>query len=206
MNTILEKFVEAELFNEPMRAYFNGLGALEHEAFGRQVQRLRQVQLEPYGIADLVNIIHADQESRHVIIQVIECKRDMVNLHTYAQAKRYLAALKVALVDFVANMERMGFEVRWECVLVGHRLDSSSDLVFVLNDDPATSVFTYQRQGKELVFKGYGNNWGYHSRGRSNVHDKLEQLVKRQSAVAWQVAADHFADYYSKYDKQGNPL
>lgn len=205
MSAILEKFVEAELFHNPMRAYFNGFKPFEHEAFGRQVQRLRQVQLEPYGIADIVNIFHADQEAREIIIQVIECKRDIVNLATYAQAKRYLSALKVALRDFVAESESLGFTLQWECVLVGHRLDKSSDFVFVLNDDDACSVYTYQQVDGELLFAAAGRNWGYDNKP-SAAHVALGQRIRAEAVAAWGKAAAEFAEYYATHDSQGAPL
>jgi hypothetical protein len=206
MNTTLEKFVEAELFNEPVRAYFNGFYAFTGDSYDRKLQRFRQVQLEPYGIADIVTIYHAGPEARDVIIQVIECKRDMVNLATYAQAKRYLAALKKALAGFVAETEALGLPVKWECVLVGHRLDMNSDFVFVLNDDPACSVYTYSQQGEEMLFSRAGKNWGYHSDLPHYHHTVLQAKVMQRAGPAWEEAAAELAEYYSKYDKDGCPL
>jgi len=203
---VLEKFVEAEIYTEPVRAYFNGLRALEEFAFGRQIEQLRQVQLEPYGIADLVNIVHADQESRSVLIQVIECKRDMVNLATYAQAKRYLTALKQALAPFAKESEAWGFSVKWQCILVGHRVDISSDFLYVLNDDPLCEVYTYERRDGAFHFTQVGKGWGYHSKQPHQAHQKLCAKVEQYALKAWRDAAAELADYYSKYDKEGNPL
>jgi len=206
MNTILERFVEDELYNAPIRAYFNGFTAFDAQSCGRQVQTMRQVQLEPYGIADIINIVHGDQECRNVTIQVVECKRDIINLATYAQVKRYLAALRQALAPFVGEAEQLGFKVTWECILVGHRVEKCGDFVFVLNDDADCHVFTYQVDAQEIIFAKVGKNWGYHRNEQHLAHAKLSRAVIAEAEAAFWRASAEYDEFYSKYDKSGCPL
>jgi hypothetical protein len=205
MNTILEKFVEAELFHEGIRAYFNGFTAWEDQVCGIEFKRMRQVQLAPYGIADIVNIVFPNREHRTLLIQVIECKRDMVNMATYAQAKRYLTALRQALAPFVAEFDNTRIKVKWECVLVGHRLETDGDFVYILNEDPACKVFTYHKEGGELLFTERHSRWGYHSQAPHPAHDALHRIIGTEFPAAWDRAEAALNEFHARYNQDGTP-
>lgn len=157
-SAFLEKHLEDVLWTNPDACHEAGLCCFEPRALGKYVQRMRQPSLYPYGIADIIQIVHADS-CPDVLVQVIECKRDIIGLAAYAQAKRYLAALKCALQDLVDTTEIRGGHVKWECVLIGKRLDMYSDFVYVLNEDAACKVYTYEEHNGAVSFTKAGRRW-----------------------------------------------
>jgi hypothetical protein len=184
----LEKDLENILWMAPMACHNAGLTDYVHTAIGCHVQRLRQVQLEPYGIADLVNIVHAEDGSCYVLIQVVECKRGVIGMAAYAQAKRYLAALKMALREFVAHKESEGIEVRWQCILVGSHIEQG-DFGFVLEDDLYCEAYSYTRVGEGVTFqkavKGWANAPGYIGTILAKFAGRISagaQLAKQENA------------------------
>jgi len=189
-SAFLEKHLEDVLWTNPDACYESGLCCFEPRAFGKYVQRMRQPSLYPYGIADIIQIVHADS-CPDVLVQVIECKRDVIGLAAYAQAKRYLAALKCALQDLVDITEIRGGRVQWECILIGKRLEMNSDFVYVLNEDKACKVYTYEEANQAVSFTKSGRRW--HKPAEANSTDLAKVAARVQGYIGY-VSAQLEAD------------
>lgn len=155
----LEKDLETIIFENYEACYGRGLEITDIGA-GDYLNQLkfRQLQLGPYGVADLVNVRYNPQHYE-CIIQVIECKRNEINLATYGQAKRYFAAIKDILRYFLPESHS---HIEWteELVLIGRTFDQSNDFAFVYNQDTACQAFVYSYEIDGLWFKQIDRNWG----------------------------------------------
>ncbi|GAA4392101.1 hypothetical protein [Hymenobacter koreensis] len=105
----------------------------------------RQLNLAPFGIADLVHFgYQPDQERIHV--RIIECKKDVVNTATYLQASRYQTAISRVL-------DCCTFNPIFEKVLVGQKVDPKNDFWYLVDADMDARIYTYDYRHDGIVFK-----------------------------------------------------
>jgi hypothetical protein len=147
--------------------------------------QFRQLNLGAYGIADLVNI---GFDGSALSIQVIECKKDEINIATYLQAKRYLAGIKHILDDFIDELKdlRNGY-VEDDIVLIGKSIDNKSDFVFLHSADYTCSIFLYSYQVDGIHFEEVSKNWTMsmesHQAARTNLRNAVFDKVKEVYAT-----------------------
>lgn len=117
-------------------------------------RRFRQMNLMPAGIADLVNIYY-DRFYKELYIQVIECKRQVVNADTYLQAKRYAAAL----LDIIANAEIAHIKKHVEIILIGASINTDSPWANAIGQDDSCSSFIYKYGVDGIKFIDCSIHW-----------------------------------------------
>ncbi|GAB2959133.1 hypothetical protein GCM10027048_28000 [Hymenobacter coalescens] len=183
----LERNLEDILCSNPHGCYNAGFEAYFDYATGCEVQLIRQPQFEPYGIGDILMITHAPRDMRRVTVRIIECKRGIIGLAAYAQAKRYLTAAKVALASFVAECVAVGREVEWKCVLVGSHVDTYGDFLHVLNNDADCEAYAYTRVGEGVYFERAGLDYLKHG---NTLPSALAVLSNRAALGAKQAEAE----------------
>lgn len=149
----LEKDLEAIIWESPVECEARGLDILQMQVFDKG-RRYRQMQLGPYGIADLINIYY-NPFGKTVWVQVIECKRGKVNGETYLQAKRYAVAVQSLLfeTDFI------GCTVYLSTVLVGDSVDTTGPLAYAIAEDPHCHTYTYSYAVDGIRFRNAKPMW-----------------------------------------------
>lgn len=138
----LEKNLESIIFNEPDYCRARGLDLEPYE-----FRTYRQMSLAPFGIPDLIQI-GSDPYDNEIRVRIIECKRNVIDLTTYAQAARYQTALVRILGCCSSNYS-------FEKVLIGQRIDPKNDFWHVVNTDPRCRAYTYQYLADGIHFKSY---------------------------------------------------
>jgi hypothetical protein len=94
MKNFLEKDLETIIWENFMRCAEKGLDVDQN--FFQYGKGYRQLNLAPYGIADLIYIHYSPrQKSWHVL--VMELKRAKIDMAAYQQAKRYQTAIHALL-------------------------------------------------------------------------------------------------------------
>lgn len=122
-----------------------------------QGKRIRQMNLMPLGIADLVSIYY-DPIFNECWLQVIECKRGKVTGDTYLQAKRYMAALE----ELLQNTDLIGahtIKVHTTIVLIGASVDTSTSLIHTIATDRSCLTYTYSYGVDGIRFDDKSNYW-----------------------------------------------
>jgi hypothetical protein len=138
----LEKNLEDIIWEHPDMCYARGLRVPAGNGI-----RIRQLNLAPYGIADLVYInINKGPE---VAVTIIECKRDIVDLAAYGQASRYQTALYYYLSQHLFNYDSIEFQR----ILIGKRVDPRQDFLHILAADSDTLVYTYTYKHDGIAFE-----------------------------------------------------
>lgn len=120
----------------------------------------RQLDLGSYGRADLVGF-HVSksyawhkEKRRDFVVQIIELKKDKIDLSTLLQALRYGKGL---LHKF--NHENIKYNIEFRFVLVGKSIDTSTEFVYLTDLVFGVSYYTYQLSLKEgITFK---KQYGY---------------------------------------------
>lgn len=158
----LEKDLEDLLWRAPIKCCDAGLDCFIDHACGCQVQRFRQPQFGPYGIGDILEITHATRNYGRTTVRVIECKRGVIGLDAYAQAKRYLTAAKAALAEFEAASALNGISIEWKSVLIGSHVDAFGDFLHVLNHDAGCEAYSYELIGQGIRFSRAGQAYLKH--------------------------------------------
>lgn len=136
----LEKNLEAIIFKELAFCQERGLNISPLHG-----TMYRQMNLAPYGVADLIQIGYDDIEER-IHLRVIECKRNVIDAATYAQAARYQAAIARILVCCTSDPIL-------EKVLIGQRIDAKADFWALVTSDPFCSAYTYEYRSDGIRFK-----------------------------------------------------
>lgn len=150
----LEKNLEAIIFKEMEYCRERGLSLEPYDHI-----TYRQLNLTPYGIADLVQI-GRDRYDDILRVRVIECKRNIVDAATYAQAARYQVAISRVLDCCVS-------EYSFEKVLIGQRVDKRNDFWAIVSADERCGVYTYEYRSDGIHFKRHHNRseFGYADAG-----------------------------------------
>jgi hypothetical protein len=154
----LEKDLETIIFENYEACYTRGL-AIDFACYpAGDVLRLRQPSLAPYGTPDLVNINYSpERQSLH--IQIIECKKDAIDLDTYLQAKRYVSGYRDALRFLVDSLSFLPGNVFIKTVLIGKSFDPSAGFAYLYNDDPDCSAYTYHYSVEGIRFDAVPKGW-----------------------------------------------
>jgi len=119
----------------------------------------RQVSMGKYGIADLVNIfacterINKGFSVHHLIVDIIELKKDIVNVDTLLQAAGYKKAVEEYFYEYCSKAWD-DFEVR--VTLIGQKLETASNFVFLLDELDWVRVYTYSYSIRGLEFQENG--------------------------------------------------
>jgi hypothetical protein len=119
----------------------------------------RQPVLGSYGKADIIGINYSPKRAgeRWLNIQVIEIKKDEVNIETLTQACRYVSALKLGLAQF-NGIQILDAEI----ILIGRSIDLKSDFCYCLNDLTNLKCYTYDIDFHQGVF--FKEQSGFHLR------------------------------------------
>jgi hypothetical protein len=149
----LEKDLETIIWENYERCAEKGLDI--GQAFYAYGKAYRQMNLAPYGIADLVYIRFAPRDNLYYV-QVIELKRGKIDSAAYLQAKRYQTAV-FGLLDRLRKREGLDFKVALSSVLIGNEVELSGDFVFALNTDDSCAAYTYSFDG--IAFRNEGREW-----------------------------------------------
>lgn len=165
----LEKSLEQIIYEDPFYCFENGLDLLEIDG-----QIHRQLCLKPHGIADLVvfHYIGPDAPGGDILsVQIIECKRDVVNAATFAQAARYKLALSRIL-----GSRQPGISIIYSILLIGRRVDWSGELDYMCANEFPCNVYTYDYKADGIAFKSEYNGV---TRGISEAsHKKVMSIVE----------------------------
>jgi hypothetical protein len=199
----LEKDLETIIFENYEACFNRGLQITDIGA-GDYLNQLkfRQLQLGPYGIADLVNVRY-DARGFECTIQVIECKRNEINTATYGQAKRYFAAIKNVLKHFLPESHA---ETEWieELVLIGRTFDHSNDFAYIYNADNACQAFTYSYEVDGIWFKQIDRDWQRDLKDSQAVVKPLAQAVYDMMRATERYDAEQDALRASEQLEQGD--
>lgn len=113
----------------------------------------RQLRIGNYGIADIVTASYfgndIDDQSLHITIY--ELKKDIIDVSTLVQCSRYVKGVKRFL-------KKRGFKHKASVsmVLIGRRIDTS-DWVYLLDELPNVSAFTYQYNFDGISFEDHSS-------------------------------------------------
>lgn len=132
---ILEKEIE-EIISKA------DLELLERSGLKLRLNTIIQPNLCPYGIADLI-CYEADKDLSTGIttlyLQIIEIKKEKVDIHTLLQASRYAKAIRAIVSDKKFDQ----FKIVTEILLVGKKIDYSNNFIDLVESIDNVSVFTY---------------------------------------------------------------
>ena len=138
-------------------------------------KRYRQLNLAPYGIADLVNIHYSPSQDLY-LVQVIELKKGKIDTAAYMQAKRYQQAV-FQILDRIRKRGELSFKIGLSAVLIGNEVESSGDFVFMLNYDYDCTVFTYSYGFEGISFEKVSRTWAITNSHQSPVLIELERTL-----------------------------
>lgn len=105
-------------------------------------EKLRQVNLGSYGIADIICLNPSwgnNGLGKTLEIQVVELKKEVINQQTLMQAARYCTAIKRALTK---SLKIQDYCIEISIVLIGKSVDTYSDFVYLLDFMPYLQVYT----------------------------------------------------------------
>ena len=163
-------FKEITLENLIYEASQTEEGKRELEEVGLEIKGklYRQLDFGSYGRADLVEMITYPER---VVFVVYELKQEIINSDTLFQAYRY----KRALEDFSIA----GISVEVSVVLIGKRINSVSDWVYVLPSIFDIAIYTYDFTIHGLKFKE--ENLSYYKSGNNKkTLGMLEQAFQEE--------------------------
>jgi hypothetical protein len=189
----LEKDLEAIIWEYAPECEARGFSILQMEHFS-QGRRFRQMQLGPYGIADLVHVYY-NPHINQFWIQVIECKRNKVNAETYLQAKRYVSAVK----DAVFSSDMPVCKIATSVILVGASVDTSSPLAHVIANDPDCHTYTYKYAVDGIHFEDQGFLW------RAETYLEMPSFFERTIRAFDEYRTKEQATYNGFVLEHGNP-
>ncbi len=128
------------------------------------IQLLQQVNLGNYGIADLINVEYKQipydptieyPARRKIVITVIECKLNDIDANAYMQAQRYVTGIKSILEDHDLSYS----QIEIKTILIGSSINTNGDFVFMYNNDPHCSIYTFKYDFDGLFFKKSTQEW-----------------------------------------------
>jgi hypothetical protein len=110
----------------------------------------RQVQLNRYGIADLVNV-WLDAHGG-INVTVFELKQDKVDVDAFLQAVRYVRGIQTLLEDYIPDRV-----IKYHMVLVGRKVDTKGPFSYLTDVVNNLTVYTYDYQLDGIYFKKESN-------------------------------------------------
>jgi hypothetical protein len=136
----------------------------------------RQLNLAPYGLPDLIHIgRNLDEDVLRV--RIIECKRNVIDIATYAQASRYQSALSRILDCCCSSYE-------FEIVLVGQKIDARNDFWGLTSRDLNCEVYTYEYLANGIRFKRHKTQSSFGTAYAAEIHrPSVNALIKDVNAI-----------------------
>lgn len=131
---ILEKEIEEIVFQSDNRILAKkGLFLNRH--------KLSQVNFGTYGIADIIcwTVIN-EFGTRKLFFQVVELKKEVIDVNTLMQASRYVKAINEIFDKF--NLENTTINI--EIILIGKTIQTNGDFVFLTDFVKNLKVYTYE--------------------------------------------------------------
>lgn len=179
----LEKDLETIIWENFERCAERGLDIAQ--GFYSEGTAYRQMNLAPYGIADLVYIRYLAHSNTY-FVQVIELKKGKVDSAAYMQAKRYETAIASALKIANKRIGKNEATIYVGSVLIGNEVETSGDFVFVLNSDMGCLAFTYSYGFDGIHFEAVGKEWRMKDAEASSALNVLatEWMENRQELTA----------------------
>lgn len=144
---------------------------------------IRQLRIGNYGISDLVEV-NSDYLNgyRYLDINVIEIKKDEINLNTFLQALGYAKGIQKYLED-VRDFYRYTLRI----TLIGRLLDKSNNFLYLtdlinsntpdLGSINSVSYYTYSYELEGLKFTG---EYGYYLTNDGFKDNKKVDITKPQ--------------------------
>lgn len=198
----LEKDLETIIYDNYEACAGRGLEI--DQQFYKWGKRYRQLQLAPYGIADLVNIHYSPGQDLY-LVQVMELKKGKIDSSAYLQAKRYGWAI-FEVLDRLRKNEGLSYKIGLSYVLVGNELELSGDFVYALNTDIDCSVYTYSYGFDGIKFENAGRNWGISKAHQSPPLVDLEDSLSAHHTNNYYGYQDAFAAHIQENGDYTKPL
>lgn len=149
---------------------------------------LRQVNIQGYGIVDLLSIdITCQGELMPCIdINIIELKKGIIDYNALGQICRYKAALDRFFADlrrlkghkYLKNLNVTG-------TLVGSDLNQQGDLCYAVESIPWLSLYTYELDLREGITFELSSGWHNPSEDFSSLHKKIKDDFINQFITAY---------------------
>jgi hypothetical protein len=92
----------------------------------------RQLNIGKYGIADIVCV---ERVGRELIINVLELKKEKIDVFSFLQALRYLKGISRYIKDY----RGIECDITFQITLIGKTIDLSNDFVYLSGFDIYTS-------------------------------------------------------------------
>lgn len=170
---ILEKEIEDIVFetsNETLSSI--GLDLLPN--------KMRQVNLGSYGISDIIcwGIVWKKYPyNRDIHIQIVELKKDLVDVNTMMQSARYEKGIKL----FINQFNLVDTEIHIEHILIGKKVQTNGDFMYLLDSNDKYSVFTYSIDVEKGIVFTQRNNFCIKNASLSNMTRKsILKIIKHQ--------------------------
>lgn len=190
----LEKDLETIIWENYERCEERGLKI--NQQFYKHGKLYRQLNLAPYGIADLVCLRFFPRD-KVFYAQVIELKKGKVDTTAYMQAKRYQTALANTLERLRDDMAS-AYTINIETIIIGNEVEMAGDFVFTLNGDFTCQAYTYSYQFEGIKFEPVGREWVTKGWKESLPLNQLEVELGQHMADAYK----SYAAYVKSIDEQ----
>lgn len=142
---ISEKKLEDIVFDHLSHAeYYKGLGEVfDHDNI---LKVLRQVDLGPYGIADIV-VIYESEFDGSIPVDIIELKKGTVGKNALMQAIRYKAGIK-------HQFELLGIDIgHISLTLIGGSISDENNFSIIYRAIDDLYIYTYDLNSNGIVLK-----------------------------------------------------
>lgn len=146
----------------------------------------RQLNLNPYGIADIITI-EWPLEFERAVVTVYELKRGMIDEETLMQAAKYVTALQHFLDDY---------DVEFEMCLIGKNIQTKGDFVLLYNLISKVRIYTYTFGLEGVTFHLEPQNW--YTEGELNAETKRKLTKSLKELEEEREKADQEIDDYLK--------
>lgn len=129
--------------------------------FSNEYSYFRQMNLGSYGRADIIGInarpsfVYNGEKRRSVYVQIIELKKDEINLNTLHQAIRYAKGLEHKF----AHERVTDYYLHFFIHLIGRTIDSKSTFPYLPDIFPNVHMYTYSISLEKGVVFNPVTNW-----------------------------------------------
>jgi hypothetical protein len=147
---------------------------------------VQQVRLGNYGIADLINFEIIDVLKDKIIVKptIIELKQGKVGEEAFFQALRYSKGIEELYCRKISKEKKVIFR-DFEIVLIGNRVDTRSNLIYISDICRNISFYSTQITLNGIEFK---NEFGYKLTDQGEIsEDSLSYLQEE-----WEMMVDSF--------------
>lgn len=103
--------------------------------------KLSQVNFGDYGIADIITWrVIKNNSCRIINFQVIELKKELIDVNTLMQASRYATAIR----EIMSQFNLLNTKISIEIVLIGKKVQIIGDFVFLANFVHNLDIYEYK--------------------------------------------------------------